>query len=277
MIHLSLITVSQGRTAELHRLLESLTAQNFQPLEMILIDQTAGSELDDLLEHFQKRLAIKRLRIAPCGISAARNEGIKHITGDWVAFPDDDCAYPSELLTQIFQCLETDPTLDGISCRVCDAQGTPSAGGVMRKKACVITASNVWKTAVSCSFFIRRSIADVVGPFDEQLGVGAESRCWSGEETDWLLRAVERGASIAYRPDLQVFHPQPDFTQFGGVCKAFRYGSGAGRVLRTHRYHFWVIIASAGFQCLRALGELLRFRPKAAVARLAMAAGRLRG
>jgi len=194
-----------------------------------------------------------------------------------IAFPDDDCMYPPHLLEQVFQTLEKEQSLAGVSCRVCDDSGAASAGGVMSRKRCDLSFSKVWKTAVSCSFFIRRSIVEATGTFDEQLGVGSESGCWSGEETDWLLRVLKQGARILYRPDLNILHPQPSFQQSEGIRKAFRYGCGAGRVLRKHHYPFWFVAASIGFQLLRAIGELLRFHPRTAAVRLAMAAGRLRG
>jgi glycosyltransferase involved in cell wall biosynthesis len=268
------VVTTRGRSAPLERFLESLRAQRFQGLEIILVDQTSGPGLDGLIEQFQNDLLIRRIRIAPCGISAARNEGLKHARGDIIAFPDDDCAYPPGLLAQIFQGLENGKTLDGISCFVCDEKGAGSAGGVMARDAGDVSFSNVWKTAVSCSFFMRRETVEAVGSFDEQLGVGSAGGCWSGEETDWLLRALAAGKRIVYRPDLRVFHPQPGFEN---LRKAFRYGRGAGRVFRKHRYPVWFIAASAGFQLVRAAGELLRLRPRAAGARLAMAAGRISG
>lgn len=273
MTGFSLIVTTQGRGAPLERFLESVRAQNFQTLEIILLDQTTGTEMDRLIESFQNDIPIRRIRIAPCGISAARNEGLKYAHGEIIAFPDDDCAYPSDLLVQIFQGLENDKTLDGISVFVCDEKGAGSAGGVMMRNVGDVSFSNVWKTAVSCSFFVRRETAETVGSFDEQLGIGSASGCWSGEETDWLVRALAAGKRIAYRPDLRVFHPQPDF----GMRKAFHYGRGAGRVLRTHRYPVGFVAASAGFQMIRAVGDLFRLHPRAAGARLAMAAGRLRG
>lgn len=275
MKELSLITATRGRIPELERLLLSLQAQFFQGLELILVDQTPGDEMDGLIDRFSTELDVQRIRIAPCGISHARNEGLRHVTGRIIAFPDDDCAYPPGLLKQIFQCLEKQPEVDGVSCFVCDEQGASSAGGVMKRAGCEMSFSNVWKTAVSCSFFVRREVAERIGDFDEQLGVGAESDCWSGEETDWLLRALKQGARIFYRPDISILHPQPDFRQPEGIHKAFRYGCGAGRVLRKHHYPFWFIAASIGFQLLRAVGELFRFRPRMAGVRLAMAAGRL--
>jgi glycosyltransferase involved in cell wall biosynthesis len=273
----SLITTTRGRIDFLERLLLSLKEQRFRSLELILVDQTEGEELDSVLDRFQGSFPIHRIRVASCGISVARNEGLRHVQGSIVAFPDDDCAYPPDLLEQVFQILEDDGVLDGVSCAVRDDRGNASAGGIMQRNPGEVSVSNVWKTTVSCSFFVRHSVVETIGDFDEQLGVGAESGCWSGEETDYILRVVRAGKKMGYRPDLHVFHPQPDFAQVGGIRKAFRYGCGAGRVLRKHHYPGWFVAASVGFQLLRVVLELICFRPQRCVVRLAMAAGRMRG
>jgi len=272
----SLLAVTRGRVAALERLFDSLRAQTFQCMEVILVDQTSGDKLDALIDRFQKYFAIRRIRIAPCGISAARNKGLSYLRGDIIAFPDDDAAYPPGLLEQVFHCLEKQKECAGLSCFVCDEKGAGSAGGVMSRTGCNLSFSKVWKTSVSCSFFLRRPAVETTGQFDDQLGLGSESGCWSGEETDFLLRTLKRGERILYCPDIRVIHPQPDFQSKHSVQKAFRYGRGAGRVLRKHGYSFGFISASISFQLLRAVGALFRLRPHTAAVRMAMAAGRLK-
>jgi glycosyltransferase involved in cell wall biosynthesis len=275
MVKFSLIVTTRGRLICLERFLKSLQMQGVSSLEIILVDQTVGGVLDGLLGRFQADFIIQRIRTVSCGISAARNEGLKWARGEIVAFPDDDCFYPPCLLAQVYDWMAKNEVHVGVSCRVCDDQGVDSAGGVMSGSACDITVFNVWKTVVSCSFFMRREIAEVVGIFDETLGVGSKERCWAGEETDWILRVLSTGGRIAYRPELAVFHPQPDFKSPGGVQKAFFYGRGVGRVLRRHRYPFWFIVLSVGFQMGRALRELVCGDYRAAGFRMAMAIGRL--
>jgi len=93
----------------------------------------------------------------------------------------------------------------------------------------------VWRRGISFTIFLRRSAVDGAW-FDESLGVGAGSPWGAGEETDYLLRAIERGHSIYYDPSLAVWHRGRS-----GPCspevsaKARQYGMGIGRVLRKHR------------------------------------------
>ena len=55
--------------------------------------------------------------------------------------------------------------------------------------------------------FLRRELVERVGAFDEALGLGSGTRFASGEETDYLVRALRSGARLAYEPSLVITHP----------------------------------------------------------------------
>jgi GT2 family glycosyltransferase len=137
--------------------------------------------------------------------------------------------------------------------------------------------NNVWKKGVSYTIFLRSSVCSAVGPFDEELGVGASTRFGSGEETDYLIRTVKLGFNIQYLPDLIVFHPNPKPYDRDHRNKAFRYGMGMGKVLSKHRYKFSHNLLAI----LRPLGgvvlSLLTLRPRKAAYHFAIARGRLCG
>jgi len=271
----SLITTTRGRPDKLERLLLSLNSQSEQSFELILVNQIANEKISTLVDSFRQSFDIKFVAYSPCGISAARNQGMKSANGQIMAFPDDDCYYPPDLLMEVRKRLQ-DPACDGISCFVCDESVQPSAGGTMTRKNQKIDKYNVWKTTVSCSFFVNREMSIEIGKFDTSLGIGSPSNCWSGEETDWLLRGIHLRKNLIYYPDLKVFHPQPELFNSAGPKKAFRYGCGTGRVLRKHKYPAWFEAASVDFQIFKAVAALLTLKPKQAIVRLAMAAGRLK-
>ncbi|HET9460885.1 MAG TPA: hypothetical protein VFO56_03025, partial [Gaiellaceae bacterium] len=67
---------------------------------------------------------------------------------------------------------------------------------------------------------------------DEHLGLGSDEPWASGEEIDYLVRAVRGGARIEYDPTLVVLHDV-------GVIDAavgYRDGASVGYLLRKHRY-----------------------------------------
>ena len=64
---------------------------------------------------------------------------------------------------------------------------------------------NVWQRHISFAMFFRRdSVGDLT--YDERLGVGAETMWGSGEETDFLLRTLQRGQFVQYEPSIAVYH-----------------------------------------------------------------------
>lgn len=137
-----------------------------------------------------------------------------------------------------------------------------------------VTKSSVWRTAVSCSFFLRR---EAVGNlrFDERLGVGSGTPLGSGEETEFLLRLLEQGRHLLYDGSLTVYHPV--FRGPWRVARGWTYGCGHGWVLRRHRYGMWRLFWAMAIQGARAMQAVLTGGWRKAPFHLAQAAGRFWG
>jgi glycosyltransferase involved in cell wall biosynthesis len=96
------------RTSELRCLLESLTQQGFVDYEVILVDQNDDDRVQELMDEFLDRVPLKRTS-SPKGASRARNVGLSLASGDIIAFPDDDCWYPRDLLKNVDWWFQTHP------------------------------------------------------------------------------------------------------------------------------------------------------------------------
>jgi len=211
-----LVVATVGRVEELGRLFDSLDRQTHRSFRVLLVDQNDDDRLDDVVAAHAS-LAIERLRSTP-GLSRARNAALSRVDADVVAFPDDDCVYPPELLERVARRLEETPELGGVTGRA------PS----WTTGAAVLTRENLWNRAISFTIFVRRAVVAQVGAFDEALGLPAAS----GEEIDYLIRALDGGARIEYDPTLVVMHDdKPDADAFGA-----REGAALGRILRKHNY-----------------------------------------
>ena len=245
-----LVVATVGRVDELGRLLRSFEAQTHRNFRVLLVDQNEDGRLDGVLaEH--GLLRIERLRSEP-GLSRARNVALAHLGADAIAFPDDDCVYPPDLLERVAARLEG---LDGVTGR---EPWWPA-------QAALLTRDNLWNRSISFAIFLRRSVVERVGQFDE--GLGLPSR--SGEETDYLIRALDAGARIAYDPTLVVDHPHKaaDLSAVGA-----RDGASLGYILRKHRYPRSTVTRML---VRPAAGVLLD--PRRAGFHLATLRGRLRG
>jgi GT2 family glycosyltransferase len=222
-----LVVATVGRTDELRRLLDSLEAQRYPRLRTIVVDQNTDERVAEVLAG--RGLELVHVR-APLGLSRARNVGLRDVSGDVVGFPDDDCAYPPGLLDRLAERFTGDPGLDGVTGRAEDAQGRSSSS--WEPDAAVLTLDNFWNRANAATMFLRRELVDRVGDFDERLGLGSGEPWSSGEETDYLVRAVATGARIVYDPALVVLHDvREDDTAIG-----LRDGASVGYLLRKHGY-----------------------------------------
>ena len=223
-----LIVATVGRSDELARLLESLATQGYGPLRAIVVDQNSDARLDPVLSA-RGGLDVLHLRSEP-GLSRARNVALEHVTADVIAFPDDDCVYPSGLLARVADRFSSDAGLDGLTGRAEDASGQSSAS--WKADVATLTDDNLWNRGISFTIFLRGSAVDRVGRFDERLGLGSPDTWSSGEETDYLIRAVRSGARIEYDPSLVVRHDvRVDDAEVGR-----RDGASVGYLLRKHHY-----------------------------------------
>ena len=275
----SLILATLGRTEEIPRLLDSIAGQMagevpFRDIELIVVDQNSDDRLVPILERYRPHVSIVHLRSAP-GLSRARNVGMGAVTGDIVAYPDDDAWYPTDLLHRVKGFFTEDPDLMGCTGLCTDGNGNVSVGGDCSRTT-QLKYSNAWKCGVSASIFLRTPLLRDVGAFDEQLGLGSGTPFQSGEETDILIRAIARGYKIMFRPDLQIFHPMPKRTADRvNLQRTWGYAMGMGRVMHKHHYNpFWVLYniarpvggAAASLVCGKT--DMARLRLTSAVGRL---------
>ncbi len=273
---LDLILATVGRTAELARFLDSLVAQTVTNLRLIVVDQNDDERVADILSRYSQDIRLTRVT-SEVGLSRARNVGLRHLEGDIVSFPDDDCWYPPDLLKRVTDDLARHPEWHGTTGRTVD-EAARSSFVLWQKEPGLVTRQNVWRTAVAVTMFLRRPVVEQVGRFDESLGAGSGTPWRSGEETDYMLRALTAGFTIGYDPELSVFHPspKPELTE-AAARKAYFGGMGQSRVLRKHRYPSWF----AAYRVLQLVAGSAFFlaRGKLALARFywAMARGRAVG
>jgi glycosyltransferase involved in cell wall biosynthesis len=262
-----LVVATVGRTDELGRFLDSVAAQAVAQVRVIVVDQNEDERLDAIVDG--RPLRLERIR-APRGLSRARNAGLELVEADLVAFPDDDCVYPPGVLARVADKLR-DPGLAGVTGRPQDAHGR--TGVSWKADGAVLTDDNLWNRAISFTMFVRRTMVESVGAFDEELGLGSGRPWSSGEEIDYLVRAVRSGARIEYDPSLVVEHD----VRVDDAGVGARDGASIGYLLRKHRYPRRVVARMLARPLGGALLSLLRLDVARSRYYLATFGGRVRG
>lgn len=227
-----LVVATVDRTSDLDALLGSLEVQTHRAFRVVVVDQNADDRVERLLAAHPSLVTL-RLR-SERGLSRARNRALPELAAELVAFPDDDCLYPFDLLERVARHFAADPGLGGMSGRPVAADG--SSVGRWPAERLVVTTDNIWHAANSHTIFLRRSVVERVGRFDEALGLGSGTPWSSGEEIDYLVRALRLGTRIEYDPSLVVTHPVKPVMPDELVALGRRDGGSVGYVLSRNRY-----------------------------------------
>jgi len=248
---ISLITSTLGRREILGRLLTSLEQQSYRDFQIIIVDQNPDGYLDAVLAGHRQTLNLHHIR-SPKGVSRGRNAGLQASTGEILAFPDDDCWYPPELLSQAIALLDAHPDHGMILGRTVDASGINSVVPALPDDA-EVNRDNVVVVANTNTIFMRRAAETVTGLFDEQLGPGSASKFQGAEDRDYVMRAVSSGIKVRYIRDLTVFHEQIDVSESGShLARIRKYSLGDGAYYRKHGYGILQIAKMS----LRAIGGI---------------------
>lgn len=254
--------------------MRSLAEQAHRDFELIIVDQNGDERLAPIIERYRVDYPIRVLHSRP-GLSRARNVGLPFVTGDVVAFPDDDCHYPADLLSGVNAYLEANPSVNFLSVLQAESEEPLVATG----PALRLSMFNLWGRVPSISLFFRTGCARQVGGFDKQLGVGAGTPWGAGEDTDYVLRALSQGAVGMHEPSLRVLHAAAvrSIEDAPGRRRTRAYARGLGRVLRKHRFPLWMVLGGCVLSFARACRAFIIARPGEAHWHLEVLAGRVEG
>jgi glycosyltransferase involved in cell wall biosynthesis len=222
-----------GRYEEIILFLDSLANQSYKNFELIIVDQNDDNKIEKLCLSYS--MDIRVIKSAVKGLSINRNIGLKYVSGDIIAFPDDDCEYDSQTLEKVMGFFNKNPDYSFYTCNTKEKQSELSILPNTLNDT-HISVSNIMHTGISFTIFIRREKIHNF-KFDELLGVGAEFG--SGEESDLLLFLLKNKNKGFYHSKDYIFHPHKPVT----AEKAFQYGKGYGALHKKAivKYGFYML------------------------------------
>jgi glycosyltransferase involved in cell wall biosynthesis len=204
----SVIIPTFNRAHCIARSVESVLAQTFQDLELIVVDDGSTDATAEVLAPFGER--IRLIRQNNGGVSSARNAGIRAARGSWIAFQDSDDVWdPGKLASQI-GCLEK---YQGRLCFTRSIAQTgellkdiehvvsmPLEAGVHRvdESAAVDSVATVPSHPYLQSAVVARELLDAVGMFDTSLQ--------AAEDTLLIFRMALLGGYLYIDRPLVVIH-----------------------------------------------------------------------
>ena len=105
---IAVITPVRNGMPWLRETLDSIRAQNYKPLELVMVDDGSTDGTLDYL-HSLNGLVSRLLRLDGLGPAAARNAGIQASSSEFIAFLDADDLWPPGILPPLSRALAANP------------------------------------------------------------------------------------------------------------------------------------------------------------------------
>lgn len=173
--------------------LDSILGQTYQSLEIIVVDDGSTDGTATVASNYGDR--IRYFFQSNSGPTAARNLGLDVAQGEFVAFLDSDDLWHKEKLSRQMACFEERSEL-----ALCITMVQNFWSPEMHKEKEHFRGHRISKPIVGYSavtLLTRRILFKTVGKFNKGLQHSAD--------TDWFLRAMEKGSPIELLPDVLVY------------------------------------------------------------------------
>jgi glycosyltransferase involved in cell wall biosynthesis len=228
MLSFSIIVPTYERPRQLSQLLNSLARLEYDAgrYEVIVVDDGGSVSLTKIVSRFSELLNLTVLRQKNAGPAAARDFGVQHSQGEYLAFTDDDCVPRSDWLRALAQQLAVSP---GSAC------GGKTTNALKDNPYSASTQSLLDSLHQSRHFRYGRQFFtanNMAVPRLRFLGIGGfDPTLRFGEDRDFCDRWVSAGYRLIYAPEAVVDH-----YHFLNLCSFVRlhysYGQGTSQFWR---------------------------------------------
>ena len=216
------------------------------------------------------------------GAARARNRAIDKARGDYLVWLDDNAVVESSYLASIDRLVDRHPDHSCLCGAVLNIEDRLPFSRYLLARMAAVNFINLDCCLASAMVMKKQTFLES-GLLDESLGTG---KYFGGsEETDLVLRLLEKGDKVLYSPEFSSLHPRTDPFEMdlnAWLSKNYHYGLGRGAMLRKHFKikPFWALayFAYSVFAPLGGcIGSLALFRGRQAGRYLVSVAGRITG
>ena len=223
---ISVVVCTRNRAQILRGCLERLRAVTYPAAEFIVVDNAPqdGQTRDVVAALAETDDRFRYLLAAQPGLSRARNLGLSHAGGTYVAYTDDDVSVDPLWLDGLIRGFQRRPATGCVTGLVCTASITTGAEAYFDARAASWStrcepqvfdlvehrpaeamypySAGIFGTGANVAF--DRAFLREIGGFDEALGAGTPTR--GGEDLDMFVRVVRAGRALVYEPSALVWH-----------------------------------------------------------------------
>lgn len=160
---------------------QSVLAQNYPNVEIIVVDDGSHDNIDEVVEALP--INVRYFKQANAGASAARNRGVKDASGDFIAFLDVDDLWPDSKLASAIEMFEQNERLDVVQGYAQLMQFSEQTG----RYEYIGNPQESFPHYIGAAVYRNRAF-ERVGLYDTTLQFA--------EDTDWFKRAEEAGLAI---------------------------------------------------------------------------------
>lgn len=264
----SAVICTRNRPDKIGYAIESVLANTYPNFDLTIIDQSTTDDTEFIVRPIGQRDGrLRYQRMSKSGLSRAYNSAIATVTGDYLAFTDDDCLVPPDWIEKIVLAFDDEPDGELLYGQVVPAY--PEGDGEaltpflrIDKPERLDRANGFRVFGMGANFAARRSLFERVGTFDEALGGGGPLK--SSQDFDLAYRAYRRNAVIILRPEVIVRHDgRREQEDWPTLLRAYGFGDGAfysKHVRCRDPYAAWLVakrftVMSAKLIAKRALGR----------------------
>jgi GT2 family glycosyltransferase len=259
----SVVIATLDRPADLAACLESVVAQEYRPLEVVVVENNpASGSTRSVLDRFPDVVRVDEPRR---GLAYARNAGIRRATGEIVVTTDDDVRVPAGWLDRLVEPFRRNDVM-AVCGNVLPLELETAAqieiertGGLSKgfarfessweNERSIWRAFPAWQLGATANAAFRATAFrhPEIGMMDPALGAGMPTGV--GEDSYLLYRIVRAGYTVVYEPGAYVWHRHRD-TPEALVNQVTNYYSG-------HVAHQLTTLLHDGDP--RAINRLVRF------------------
>jgi glycosyltransferase involved in cell wall biosynthesis len=203
--------------AFLSEAIESVLAQTWSPVELIVVDDGSTDRSADIA----RAHPVTYVRQENAGVAAARNRGLAEAGGDLISFLDQDDVWLPEKLERQVAALEREP---GARMCICRFEMFLEPGHELPSWTDAAFLEGSHRTPQVGTLLVRRELFEEVGVFDTSYA--------AANDTDWFLRTRELEVRLAL-----VDEPLQRYRIHSGNASARRE-----LIQREHMRAFWTSV-----------------------------------